>query len=272
MTILAVRALSKRFGSTVAVDGLDVDLTPGAITGFLGSNGAGKTTILRMILGLVQPTSGTATFNGQPYHRLARPASVVGALIALVLGVFGGAGEHRHGTLTPTLLVTPARGRVMAAKALVHAVAGAALGVGTALFCLAVTAVGLSLRGAEFALSTGEVVAAVAGAGGYVGLATVFSLGVGAALANQAAAITAIFTLVLVVENVLVTVAPSVARWMPGQTGSALGFPDLDRGASTPSVLGADVLPQALGGVAFAGYALIAVLAGAVALRYRDIT
>lgn len=194
------------------------------------------------------------------------------ALLALVLGVLGGAGEYRHGTLTPTLLATPARGRVMAAKALVHAVAGATLGVGTALFCLAVTAGGLSLRGAEFALSTGEVVAAVAGAGGYVGLAAVFSLGVSAALANQAAAITVLFTLVLVIENVLVTVAPSVARWMPGQTGSALGFPTLDRDTSTQSVLGADVLSQALGGVTFAAYALIAVLAGVVALRRRDIT
>lgn len=38
------------------------------------------------------------------------------ALIAVVLGVLGGAGEHRHGTLTPTLLTTPSRGRVMAAK------------------------------------------------------------------------------------------------------------------------------------------------------------
>lgn len=194
------------------------------------------------------------------------------ALIALVLGVLGGAGEHRHGTLTPTLLATPARVRVMVAKALVHAVAGAVLGMGTALFCLAVTTVGLSLRGAEFALSTGEVVAAVAGACGYVGLAAAFSLGVSAVLANQAAAITAIFTLVLVIENVLVTVAPSVARWMPGQTGSALGFPTLDRDTSAQSVLGANVLPQAVGGVAFAAYALIAVLAGVVALRRRDIT
>lgn len=195
------------------------------------------------------------------------------ALIALVLGVLGGAGEHRHGTLTPTLLATPNRGRVLTAKALVHAITGGTLGVGTALFCLAVTAGGLSLRGATFLLSTGDVVTVVAGAAGFVGLAAVFSLGVGAAIGNQVAAITAIFTLVLVVENVLVVTAPSVARWMPGQVGSALGFPNLDHStANTQSVLGAEVLPQAVGGAAFAAYTLIAVLAGATALRRRDIS
>ena len=53
----------------------------GSITGFLGPDGAGKTTTLRMLLGLVHPTAGTALVDGSPYHRLDRPAFTVGAAL-----------------------------------------------------------------------------------------------------------------------------------------------------------------------------------------------
>jgi len=78
---LTVRELSKWFGSVPAVDGLSFTVEPGAITGFLGPNGSGKTTTLRMVLGLVRPTSGSAQLGGRPYAALRRPASVVGAVL-----------------------------------------------------------------------------------------------------------------------------------------------------------------------------------------------
>jgi ABC-2 type transport system ATP-binding protein len=78
---LAVRELTKWFGPIVAVDGLSFTVQPGAVTGFLGPNGSGKTTTLRMLLGLVRPTAGTAHVNGMPYASLARPATVVGAVL-----------------------------------------------------------------------------------------------------------------------------------------------------------------------------------------------
>jgi ABC-2 type transport system ATP-binding protein len=59
-------ALTKRYGDTIAVDGLDLTVTPGEVVGFLGPNGAGKTTTLRMLLGLVRPTGGRAALNGRP--------------------------------------------------------------------------------------------------------------------------------------------------------------------------------------------------------------
>ena len=58
---IQVRGLTKRFGSFTAVDALDFDVEPGRVTGFLGPNGSGKTTTLRMLLGLVRPTSGSGT-------------------------------------------------------------------------------------------------------------------------------------------------------------------------------------------------------------------
>ncbi|HKX14572.1 MAG TPA: ATP-binding cassette domain-containing protein [Propionibacteriaceae bacterium] len=60
---------------------LSFDVMHGSITGFLGPDGAGKTTTLRMLLGLVHPTAGTALVDGSPYHRLDRPGFTVGAAL-----------------------------------------------------------------------------------------------------------------------------------------------------------------------------------------------
>ena len=78
---LEVRGLTKRFGSTVAVDALSFAVPRGRITGFLGPNGAGKTTTLRTLLGLVHPTSGDALVEGSRYHELPRPLGTVGAVL-----------------------------------------------------------------------------------------------------------------------------------------------------------------------------------------------
>ena len=59
-----VRDLSRRFGAFVAVDQISFDVRPGEIFGFLGSNGAGKSTTIRMLCGLLRPTSGTAIVGG----------------------------------------------------------------------------------------------------------------------------------------------------------------------------------------------------------------
>ena len=75
------RSLTKRYGSTVAVDGLSFAIPAGRITGFLGPNGAGKTTTLRALLGLVRPTSGEALVGGSPYARLGDPLGAVGAVL-----------------------------------------------------------------------------------------------------------------------------------------------------------------------------------------------
>jgi len=78
--MIEVRNLTKRFGKTVAVDDLSFSLETGSITGFVGANGAGKSTALRILLGLTQPSSGAATIDGRRYDRLREPARTVGAL------------------------------------------------------------------------------------------------------------------------------------------------------------------------------------------------
>jgi ABC-2 type transport system ATP-binding protein len=78
---IEVRGLTKRFGSVLAVDGLDFAVHPGTVTGFLGPNGAGKTTTLRMLVGLVRPSAGEALVNGVAYRDLADPMRTVGAVL-----------------------------------------------------------------------------------------------------------------------------------------------------------------------------------------------
>ncbi len=73
--------LTKTFGETKALDGLSFAVRPGVVTGFLGPNGAGKTTTLRCLLGLVEPTSGSATIDGRVYRDLPNPVSAVGAAL-----------------------------------------------------------------------------------------------------------------------------------------------------------------------------------------------
>jgi ABC-2 type transport system ATP-binding protein len=64
MSAISVHALTRRFGDFVAVDGVTFDVREGEIFGFLGSNGAGKSTTIRMLCGLLKPTGGTATVGG----------------------------------------------------------------------------------------------------------------------------------------------------------------------------------------------------------------
>ncbi len=73
--------LSKHFGPVLAVDNLSFTVEPGRVTGFLGPNGSGKTTTLRMLLGLVHPSAGTATIAGRNYEDLENPSSTVGAVL-----------------------------------------------------------------------------------------------------------------------------------------------------------------------------------------------
>ncbi|GGO71855.1 ATP-binding cassette domain-containing protein [Nonomuraea cavernae] len=79
--MIEVRELTKMYGSTRAVSGLTFDVKPGQVTGFLGHNGAGKSTTMRVILGLHAPTSGQALINGVRKHDLRDPMREVGAML-----------------------------------------------------------------------------------------------------------------------------------------------------------------------------------------------
>jgi ABC-2 type transport system ATP-binding protein len=78
---IEVTGLRKRFGSTLALDGMSFAVEPGQVTGFVGPNGAGKSTTMRVILGLDAAEHGTALVDGKPYASLHKPMSYIGSLL-----------------------------------------------------------------------------------------------------------------------------------------------------------------------------------------------
>src|SRR5919108_294802 len=78
---IEVSGLRKRFGPTLALDGMTFTVSPGQVTGFVGPNGAGKSTTMRVILGLDAADDGTALIGGHRYQSLRRPLSQVGSLL-----------------------------------------------------------------------------------------------------------------------------------------------------------------------------------------------
>ena len=93
--MIEARGLVKRYGATAAVNDLSFTIRPGLVTGFLGPNRAGKTTTMRLILGLDYPSAGTVTVNGKPYAQMASPMHEVGALLDAG-AVHGGRTARNH--------------------------------------------------------------------------------------------------------------------------------------------------------------------------------
>ncbi|PZG37396.1 multidrug ABC transporter ATP-binding protein [Spongiactinospora gelatinilytica] len=93
--MITAEDLTKRYRSTLAVDGLSFTVESGRVTGFLGPNGAGKSTTMRMMLGLDRPTGGVARIDGVPYAELRHPLRKVGALLD-AKAVHGGRTARDH--------------------------------------------------------------------------------------------------------------------------------------------------------------------------------
>ncbi|HEX5404987.1 MAG TPA: ATP-binding cassette domain-containing protein [Pseudonocardiaceae bacterium] len=81
MNTIEVNGLRKRFGPTVALDGMTFTVQPGLVTGFVGPNGAGKSTTMRVILGLDAADDGTALVGGRSYRDLRHPSRHIGSLL-----------------------------------------------------------------------------------------------------------------------------------------------------------------------------------------------
>ncbi len=79
--MITASSLTKRYGRIIAADDVTFTCEAGTVTGFLGRNGAGKSTTLRIITGLTRPDVGSATVAGRPFAALANPARTVGTLL-----------------------------------------------------------------------------------------------------------------------------------------------------------------------------------------------
>jgi len=81
MQTIKVEGLTKTFGTVNAVSNLSFSAEPGKVTAFLGPNGSGKTTTMRMMLNLTAPTSGTCHIGSKVYKEYESPMNEVGAVI-----------------------------------------------------------------------------------------------------------------------------------------------------------------------------------------------
>ena len=184
-------------------------------------------------------------------------------LAALVLGVVGMAGELRHGTATSTFLVTPRRGRVVAAKLAAAAVTGLAMSLASSAAVLAVGLPWLRAKGIEVAVADPGVATRVAGLAVAVALYAVLGTGLGALLRNQVAAVVVgLLWWSQGVERVLTGILhqPGLERWLPMGAASALTAPGDGR------------LPMWAGALVFAAYGLGLALLGGRLVARRDLT
>ena len=104
--LLSCRGLTRRFGGLTALDGLDLDVEPGSVTGLIGPNGSGKTTFFNVLTGLFAASAGTAQFDGAPItglppqgiYRRGIARTFQRSRLCLPLSIFDNLmiGNHRH--------------------------------------------------------------------------------------------------------------------------------------------------------------------------------
>jgi ABC-2 type transport system permease protein len=181
---------------------------------------------------------------------------------ALLLGILGMSTEFRHQTVTQTFLVTPKRGRVVAAKLVAYPLAGIALAVSVLAFTAALAAGWLAATGITPSLLDARLGRVLLGAVLAAGLCGLVGVGVAALVRNQVAALVGVAVWVLLVEGLLMSLLniPGLGKWLPSAAAAALTNP----GGGQLSRLGGTLL--------LAGYALALALIGTRLVVRRDIT
>lgn len=226
---------------------------------------------LVILLVLVTVPSGESSGDALSLHDSDLLARVVGVsaaggwIVLVVLGILAFTQEFRFGTATSTFLTTPIRRRVLLAKALALAVTGLAFAAATITLSVALSAVIIDARGGTLVWS-GQFAAVVAGAIAVMTIYGPIGVALGALIRNQIAAIVGALIWLLVVEGLLVTLLPSIGRWMPG--GATAGLLQEGRAATTHGAL----LPAWAGGLVLLGYAAIIGLLGSIVALQRDLS
>jgi ABC-2 type transport system permease protein len=184
----------------------------------------------------------------------------IGALFAALAGALSITGEIRHGTIRPTLLVTPRRSRVVAAKTITAALTGLVFGVLATGAAAGVGSLVLANRGLTILIGGGDYAQLLAGGAAAAALWAVIGLGAGAVVRSQVPTVVGLLAWVLFVENVVLGDVPSVAKFAPGALGQGLAGSDATGVLQTP----------ALAAALLALWAVAAAVAGRAATTRRD--
>ena len=211
-------------------------------------------------LGLPARDLGTAARQLQ----LLAPGEIIGSLLAALLGAMSITGEIRHGTIRPTLLVSPERVRVIVAKVWASTLAGAGFGLIAGAVAVGSITAALRSRGITIQLDSGDYVLPLIGGAAAGALWAGIGVGVGAIVRNQVATLVGLCAWLLFVENlVLGDLADlNVGRYLPGAAAAAASGQKPDTPLLAPA---AALLLLAL-------YAAAAAALGSTATNRRDIS
>ncbi|KQS73315.1 ABC transporter permease [Modestobacter sp. Leaf380] len=215
-----------------------------------------------LFTGLAGAENGTPAVGTEAFSQLiaAIPAQVT--IISLVLGVIGMTQEYRHRTATPTFLVAPRRGRVVLAKVVAYAVAGAVLAVAVVATTVVVASVYGAARGGAPDWS-GDTLGVLLRSGLALVVYAVIGVGVGALVRNQVAAVVGSLVYLFVVESIL--------RSVPATSGAYKFLPGGALEAMTATFEGPDLLTAWQGGLLLLGYGLLAAVLGTLLAVRRDV-
>jgi ABC-2 type transport system permease protein len=170
------------------------------------------------------------------------------SIFSLMLGIVGMAGEYRHKTVTDTFLGTPRRGRVVAAKLLVYAVAGVVVGVVSSVVATGVTALWLAGKGSSLDLSDPAVWRTLAGCIVWNACFAAIGVGLGALVRNVVGAIAAALAWIALVEGIVSQLLGDLGKWLPFASGVSL--------EDIPAA-GLKQLPPWGGGLVLVAYAVV---------------
>jgi len=184
---------------------------------------------------------------------------VLGALFAGLLGAMSFTGEIRYGTIRPTLLVTPRRGLVIAAKSAASMLGGLAFGLAATAVAAVAASVALTARGIDVRLDAGDYALLIFGGSVASALWAVIGVGVGALVRNQMPAVIGILAWVLFIEGQLIDNAPNLGRLAPGPLGRAIS-------GMSPDIL----LAPGVAALLLVHYAVAAAAGGRLATTRRD--
>jgi ABC-2 type transport system permease protein len=217
--------------------------------------------IVLLTVGVVAANSANVDLGTKEDLEEALSGAGIAAALLLVLGIVATTGEHRHGTITSSLLASPDRRRLVGAKVIAYFLTGALLGIAAVLATFAVAVPWLSARDAPLDLVDagdylrlfveGVAVSALSGAVG---------VGIGAIVRNQVAAVVGTLIYLFVLEPVIGVISSDVAAYTLGGSQSALTAAPIE-----------DALDPLVGGLVLAAWALGLSLAGAELEERRDI-
>jgi ABC-2 type transport system permease protein len=219
--------------------------------------------VLAVLLHGLGLTAEHADSSSEQLTRVLGWGEKLGALFAALLGAMSITAEIRYGTIRPTFLVSPWRGRVVAAKVLASALIGAGFGLAACALAAGVGTAALRLRGLDLQLDGGDYALLLAGGAAGSALWAAIGVGVGALVRNQVPALVGLCAWLLFVEGVLVgDVADidAVGRFAPGAAAAAISGQDPDT-----------LLAPALGLALLALYAAAAAVVGSLATSRRDV-